>query len=97
MWGIVRPTPGVGLLLAMVLTCATAAAARKPDLFVEGNTLRESSGGERRTAVGQYELGLGLRRRAFTVEYRHVARGREYRAQPGPHAYGALALTLHEF
>jgi hypothetical protein len=67
------------------------------DLFVEGNTLRASSGAVRRIAVGQYELGIGVRRRAYTIEYRHVSRGREYRAQPGPHAYGALAFTVHEF
>ncbi|MFN2567698.1 MAG: lipid A deacylase LpxR family protein [Gemmatimonadaceae bacterium] len=67
------------------------------DLFVEGNTLRASSGAERRTIVGQYELGIGVRRRAYTIEYRHVSRGREYRAQPGSHAYGVLALVLHEY
>jgi lipid A 3-O-deacylase len=67
------------------------------DLFVEGNTLGDGSGAERRTAVGQYELGIGVRRRGFTVEYRHVSRGRDYRAQPGRHAYGALAFSLHEF
>jgi hypothetical protein len=67
------------------------------DLFVEGNTLRASTGAVRRTAVGQYELGIGVGRRGFTIEYRHVSRGREYRAQPGAHAYGAVAFTVHEF
>jgi len=53
------------------------------------------SSAERRTAVDQYEIGLGARGRAFTLEYRHVSRGREYRAQPGRHAYGVFLLAIH--
>jgi hypothetical protein len=66
------------------------------DLFVDGNTVDPSSSAERRTAVDQYEIGFGARHRRYTVEYRHVSRGREYRAQPGRHAYGILVFALHE-
>jgi hypothetical protein len=59
------------------------------DLFIESN------GAERRTLVRQYTGGIGFRGRDFTVEYRHVARGREYRTQPDAHAYGSLVFTLH--
>jgi hypothetical protein len=31
------------------------------------------------------------------VEYRHVARGREYAAQPGAHAYGSISAAIHGF
>ena len=44
--------------------------------------------------VAECELGAGGRGRAWGVEYRYVRRGREYRAQPAAHAYGAIALTL---
>jgi hypothetical protein len=67
------------------------------DLFVDGNTSRASVGAERRSLVGQAEVGFGVRRRSYSIEYRHVARGREYRAQPGAHTYGSLALTVHGF
>jgi hypothetical protein len=67
------------------------------DLFLDGNTFRASPRADRRASVGQYQLGVGMRRRALALEYRHVARGREYSAQPGPHAYGSVLLTLHHF
>jgi lipid A 3-O-deacylase len=67
------------------------------DLTLDGNTFRASARVQRRTMVGQYKVGFGLRRRSYTIEYRHVVRGREYRAQPKPHAYGAIAFTLHSF
>ena len=59
------------------------------------DVLIESNGAERRTLVRQYTAGVGFRGRGYTIEYRHVARGREYRAQPDAHAYGSLSFTLH--
>jgi lipid A 3-O-deacylase len=61
------------------------------DLFIESN------GADRQTLVRQYAVAVGFRGHDFTVEYRHVARGREYRAQPDAHAYGALVFALHGF
>jgi lipid A 3-O-deacylase len=57
--------------------------------------LIQSNGAERRTLVRQYTAGIGFRGSSFTVEYRHVARGREYRAQPDAHGYGSFVFTLH--
>jgi len=39
----------------------------------------------------------GYQWRSLAVEYRHVARGREYRAQPHAHAYGTIAIVRHSF
>jgi len=38
---------------------------------------------------------VGYRFRGWGVAYRFVVRGREYRAQPAPHRYGSLALSLY--
>ena len=65
------------------------------NVFVEG---RAGSGrADRRLFVGQAEAAIGYRRRRLGLEYRHVVRGREYAAQPSPHAYGSIALTIHSF
>jgi hypothetical protein len=61
--------------------------------FVEG--WRAGEGAARRPWVPRAEFAVGVRWRGGAAEYRHVARGREYRAQPGAHAFGALAVTLH--
>ena len=63
--------------------------------FIDGRG--DSGRAERRGLVGQVEAGVGYRRRRFSVEYRHVVRGREYDAQPGAHPYGSLALAFHRF
>jgi lipid A 3-O-deacylase len=67
------------------------------DLFVDGNTFRASARADGRIAVNQYHLGLGVRRRSFGLEYRHVSRSEEYRAQGGRHAYGVVSMSLHRF
>jgi lipid A 3-O-deacylase len=65
------------------------------DAFIEG--WRRGAGAARRQYVGQAELGAGYRWRALSLEYRCVARGREYRAQRTPHSYGVVAVTARWF
>jgi hypothetical protein len=67
------------------------------DLFVDGNTFRPSVRAVRRVAVGQYHVGFGVRRRGYGIDYRHVSRGEEYRAQNGRHAHGVLVVSVHQF
>ena len=65
------------------------------NVFVEG---RGASGrAEPRPFVGQAELGVRYRRRTVAFEYRHVVRGREYRAQPAAHRYGSVTVVVHGF
>jgi hypothetical protein len=64
------------------------------DAFVEG--VGDTPGAARLPWVGEPEAAVGMRLRRFTVEYRYVSRGREYRAEPGRHAYGAIVLSLVE-
>jgi hypothetical protein len=62
------------------------------DAFVEGRGAR--AGAVRRPLVPQGEVGGGYRWRALAVEYRHVVRGRAYRAQPAAHAVGSVRVTV---
>ncbi|HEV2147769.1 MAG TPA: lipid A deacylase LpxR family protein [Longimicrobiaceae bacterium] len=50
---------------------------------------------ERIPSVGEWEAGAGWAFRRATVEYRFVARGREYRTQAAPHRWGSLGLSWH--
>lgn len=45
--------------------------------------------------VGQGELCAGARGRRVDLRYCQTWRGREYRAQPGAHAYGTLGVWWH--
>jgi hypothetical protein len=62
------------------------------DLFLDGSTFSRSIRVERRPLVWEYELGGGVRYRAFTLEYRALTRGREYDTQPKPHTWGTFEL-----
>jgi hypothetical protein len=67
------------------------------DLFVDGHFRDRSVTSERVGRVWQTSVGFGWRFAQGLVEYRHVRRGREYAAQPAPHAYGAVSFTWHAF
>ncbi|HET7463864.1 MAG TPA: lipid A deacylase LpxR family protein [Longimicrobium sp.] len=62
------------------------------DLFLDGSTFRGSVRVERRPLVWERELGAGARYRGFTLEYRALTRGREYRTQSAPHTWGTFEL-----
>lgn len=65
------------------------------NVFVDGG--RHAPRAVRKPIVGQADVGMGYRHRRFALEYRHVVRSREYDAQPSPHAYGSIALTINTF
>ena len=62
------------------------------DEFIEGGG--GSPGAELRHGVDEVNASAGWRARSVALEYRYTSRGREYRAQPGRHAYGSLVATL---
>ena len=61
------------------------------DGFVEG--IGATAGASRVPWVNEASVRAGWRWSRLGLEYRYVSRGREYRAQPGRHAYGTLAMT----
>ena len=62
------------------------------DLFLDGSTFARSVRVERRPFVWEYEVGGGVRYRPFSLEYRVLTRGREYRTQDGPHTWATFEL-----
>jgi lipid A 3-O-deacylase len=62
------------------------------DAFVEG--VGGTPGAVRLPWVGEADAAVGMRLHRFALDYRYVSRGREYRAEPGRHSYGAIALSI---
>ena len=62
------------------------------DMFIDG--VRGPGGAARISWVDEWSAGFGMRSRRFGLEYRYVSTGREYRAEPGRHAFGALTIIL---
>ena len=65
------------------------------DLFLDGNTFRGNSSARKLPFVAAGEVGAGYGFGRWSVEYRFVARGRQYQAQPRPHAYGSLRIQVN--
>ncbi len=76
-----------------------AAAAQQElvmrDVFLDGHFLNRSVTSERIPAVQQLSLAGGWRWSDATFDFRWHYRTRDYKAQPRPHRYGTLSLTLH--
>jgi hypothetical protein len=64
------------------------------DLFLDGNTFRGNSTARKLPFVAAGEAGAGYGFGGWRVEYRFVARGRQYQAQPRPHAFGSLGIQV---
>lgn len=74
-----------------------AAAARGEwvarNLFLDGNTFRDSPRVEKHPLVGEWEVGAGVRAGGIVAAFRVVTRGREYRTEPAAHRYSSIVLT----
>ena len=64
------------------------------DAFIEG--VGATDGAVRIPWVAEAYVGAGGRIGRVSLEYRYVLRSREYRTQPAGHAYGSVALSVHE-
>ena len=61
------------------------------DTFIEGD--EGAAGAVRVPWVSEAFGGAGVRFSAFAIGYRYVLRGREYRSEPGTHAYGSIGIA----
>ncbi len=61
------------------------------DAFIEGTG--GTAGAVRLPWVSEAYAGAGWRLHGYSLEYRFTSEGREYRAEPGRHAYGAITLS----
>lgn len=64
------------------------------DIFLDGNTYRDSRSTHREALVGDFEAGGAVFWRNVRLSYTYVYRTEEFRAQPEAQQFGAIALTV---
>lgn len=63
------------------------------DLFLDGNTFRDSASVERRTYVGDFQTGFTVSAGDWRLAYTFVWRTEEFKTQTNRQDFGALALS----
>lgn len=64
------------------------------DIFLDGNTFRDSRSVDKKPFVGELNVGFSLTVRKARFTYAHVLRSCEYEGQPSCEDFGALSLTV---
>jgi lipid A 3-O-deacylase len=64
------------------------------NVFIEGNTFRDSAGVEARRHGYDVQLGIAAAWPGARVGFAIVERGREFEGQGSPDRFGQLALSL---
>lgn len=65
------------------------------DIFLEGNTFRDSpSVSDRRDFVGDLQAGVAVNFRAVQVSFTYVHRTEQFVAQDGPQRFGAISIAI---
>jgi hypothetical protein len=64
------------------------------NIFLDGNTFRDSHSVDRRVGVGDLQIGAALRYRNVRVAFSNVYRSKEFHGQVESTDYGAINLTL---
>lgn len=63
------------------------------DIFLDGNTFRDSHSISKRSLVGETAFGVAALYHGWKLSYARVHRSREFHGQPEGHAYGSLSLS----
>ncbi len=63
------------------------------DIFLDGNTFRDSHSVDKESAVADFSLGFSFLTGRWKVSFAHVFRTREFKQQPHHHKYGSLSLS----
>jgi lipid A 3-O-deacylase len=64
------------------------------NLFLDGNSFRESQRVDKLPFVGRRQVGFGVRFHTVELSVRQVTRGREYRTEPGGHSYTRVDVAI---
>jgi len=64
------------------------------NLFLDGNTSGGGPSVQKKTFVGDFELGAALTFNFMQVTFTHVIRTKEYRTQPRPDQFGAINVSF---
>lgn len=64
------------------------------NIFLDGNTWRDSHEVVKKHAVAEFQIGVAVIVRGVRIAYTHVFRTREFRGQPEAHEFGALSFAF---
>ncbi len=64
------------------------------NIFLDGNTFEDSHSVNRKTAVGDFQVGAALRWHRVRLSFTNVFRSKEFDGQRKPSEYGAINLTV---
>lgn len=86
-------SPPGGLAWYVFLGAEGRAVAR--DVFLDGNTFRDSHHVDKRVVVGDFQAGVALLFRGVRISYAHVVRSPEFRQQTLWDHFGALSVSAN--
>ena len=90
--GHFQPPPGG---FGWYLFAGFEARAVARNIFLDGNTFTDSHSVDKKTLVGDAQLGFALIFRRFRITYTQVLRTIEFDGQATPHHFGAISLTAN--
>ncbi len=64
------------------------------NIFLDGNTFRDSRSVDKKPLVGDFQIGFSLTWRTARLSYAQILRTREYEGQPDQEGLGAVSLTV---
>jgi len=64
------------------------------NIFLDGNTFRDSHSVDKKHWVGDFQYGLVLTYGQFRVAFTDVRRSREFDGQPSPSEFGAISVSM---
>ena len=63
------------------------------DIFLDGNTFRDSHSVDKEALVGETAFGVAALYHGWKISYARVHRSKEFKGQPEGHSYGSLSLS----
>ena len=93
--GPARPAAGAhgGAGLSWQVYAGGQVRAVAHNIFLDGNTFRDSLSVGKKPIVGEIEVGFALRARRVSLGYNHVLRTKEYDGEPDAQDFGAVTLS----
>ncbi|MBC7152957.1 MAG: lipid A deacylase LpxR family protein [Rhizobium sp.] len=88
--GFFVPQEGFG----WYLFAGTEGRAVARNIFLDGNTFRDSRSVDKEPLVGDLQFGIALTWRNVRLSYTHVLRTREFETQDGGDDFGAFSLSV---
>ncbi len=86
--------PPVGEGFGWYLFAGAGGRAVARDIFLDGNTFRDSRSVDREPVVGEFEIGAALLWNGLRLSATHVWRTPEFEGRGDYHRFGVLSLTL---